>query len=305
MHLEVVLAKSQLKNPNKHITVPGRFFAAKAVGVLAAILVGLTLAWSFVYCELTKYQMGIVPTYEHGPPPVFWDYLYFSAVTISTLGYGDYRPVSFGRLAAAAEVIAGLVAFGVFVAQLTSARQERLVVRLARAQISEKLQYFRKRINTHAIELDHILSCDLRLNFQPHEKAKLLEITGHTPQAVLGEMAIVVHGLARHLRWEVAQGDFFEIAPAPSMGRIAGTLHFVLVLLSQVPIQRLVAQLPHAERHALTRQVNTVREDCIAIAESIRRLNSASLRHSADTILAAAKILAQSHDYAILKTAPS
>jgi len=35
------------------------------------------------------------------------DHLYFSAVTFSTLGFGDYRPLGLGKLAASAEAILG------------------------------------------------------------------------------------------------------------------------------------------------------------------------------------------------------
>lgn len=48
------------------------------------------------------------------------NYFYFSAVTITTLGYGDLNPTGHigGELVAAAEAINGLIAFGVFTGAL-------------------------------------------------------------------------------------------------------------------------------------------------------------------------------------------
>lgn len=50
----------------------------------------------------------------------FWDSLYFSTVTATTLGYGDIAPVGWLRLAAAIEVIGGLVIAGLIVSVLAA-----------------------------------------------------------------------------------------------------------------------------------------------------------------------------------------
>lgn len=65
----------------------------------------------------------------------FLDCLHFSVVTITTLGYGDYRPESFGRLVSAVEVLAGIILMGIFVARLVSHHQDRLIKRLVRGQL--------------------------------------------------------------------------------------------------------------------------------------------------------------------------
>jgi Ion channel len=45
----------------------------------------------------------------------FWDLLYFNFTTILTVGYGDFVPVSAGRLLSVAEAIFGLVLFGAII----------------------------------------------------------------------------------------------------------------------------------------------------------------------------------------------
>lgn len=57
---------------------------------------------------------------SHNPEPA--DYLYFSFITQSTVGYGDYSPVGLGKLVAVVQTITGLILFalgtGVIVARI-------------------------------------------------------------------------------------------------------------------------------------------------------------------------------------------
>lgn len=46
--------------------------------------------------------------------------LYFSIVTFTTLGYGDYRPTLDARMVAATEALTGYVFFGVFISMISS-----------------------------------------------------------------------------------------------------------------------------------------------------------------------------------------
>ncbi|WP_250491491.1 potassium channel family protein [Caballeronia sp. INML2] len=46
--------------------------------------------------------------------------LYFSIITFTTLGYGDYRPTLDGRMVAATEALTGYVFFGVFISMISS-----------------------------------------------------------------------------------------------------------------------------------------------------------------------------------------
>ncbi len=54
------------------------------------------------------------------------DSLYFSTVTFTTLGYGDFHPVGIGKFFAALEAALGLMFFGAMVAKLTSRDSARL-----------------------------------------------------------------------------------------------------------------------------------------------------------------------------------
>lgn len=53
----------------------------------------------------------------------FFDYLYFSVITFSTLGYGDISPSGFGKLLAVLEVLSGMFLFAIFIGKISSERQ--------------------------------------------------------------------------------------------------------------------------------------------------------------------------------------
>ncbi|WP_334545156.1 ion channel [Rhizobium leguminosarum] len=54
------------------------------------------------------YMTGIEDTAQSGMPvTAFSDYLYYSTVTFTTLGYGDFRPCGPARLYAATEALFG------------------------------------------------------------------------------------------------------------------------------------------------------------------------------------------------------
>jgi len=76
------------------------------------------------YALLTNFtENGLTST-----NPIGWfDYFYFSIVTVSTLGYGDINPVGFSKILICFEVLFGLLFVGYSLSQVLSARQEYLI----------------------------------------------------------------------------------------------------------------------------------------------------------------------------------
>jgi potassium channel LctB len=65
--------------------------------------------------------------------------LYFSAVTATSLGYGDIVPVGAARALAVCEGIAGLILFGCVVSKFVSRRQEELIGQIHRIAFEDRL----------------------------------------------------------------------------------------------------------------------------------------------------------------------
>lgn len=69
----------------------------------------------------------------------FLDALYFSVVTISSLGYGDIRPLGWARLLVGMEVFSGLAFFGLIVAKVSSVKQDYILKRMYGEAVDGKI----------------------------------------------------------------------------------------------------------------------------------------------------------------------
>lgn len=94
---------------------------------LATVVVAITIVFALVY-----WQLGVqLPGHGliQGTPQIscgFWDSIYFSIVTETTLGAGDITPQGVSRIVLCIQVFVGLALGGVIVAKVTSARGKEL-----------------------------------------------------------------------------------------------------------------------------------------------------------------------------------
>jgi hypothetical protein len=78
--------------------------------------------------------------------------VYFSAVTATSVGYGDIVPRGAARLLAIIESIAGLVIFGCLISKFVSRRQEELIGEIHRIAFEDRLG--RIRTNLHLVRTE-------------------------------------------------------------------------------------------------------------------------------------------------------
>lgn len=87
---------------------------------------------------IAYFCLGFIPGHGlkfSGKAASFSECIYFSVVTITTLGYGDVTPVGFTRLLASVEAIFGLIYVGYAISQAVSFKQEALINYLANDRI--------------------------------------------------------------------------------------------------------------------------------------------------------------------------
>lgn len=81
---------------------------------------------------------------------------YFSAVTATTLGYGDVTPMGLSRLLAVIEAIAGLMLFGAVISKFLSQRSEALVSETHHLAFEERLGRLRTNLHLVIAEFDEL-----------------------------------------------------------------------------------------------------------------------------------------------------
>jgi hypothetical protein len=82
----------------------------------------------------------------------FLSALYFSAVTATSVGYGDIVPVGLARVLAIGESVAGLILFGCVISKFVSRRQEQLIGEIHRIAFEDRLG--RVRTNLHLVRTE-------------------------------------------------------------------------------------------------------------------------------------------------------
>ncbi|MEM9350248.1 MAG: ion channel [Pseudomonadota bacterium] len=77
--------------------------------------IAISIAFSIVAFALFYRSAGILATFTESAPPGWREHVYFSIVTFSTLGYGDFRPSPDARLIAGAQALLGTIHIGMIV----------------------------------------------------------------------------------------------------------------------------------------------------------------------------------------------
>jgi hypothetical protein len=169
---------------------------ARALVAGSAILL---ISFAFLYLLATRFDQGISGTYTNAQAPSFWDCLYFSVVTFSSLGYGDFRPVGLSRILASLEVFSGLSVLGLAISKLSSVRQGYYAQRLYSTSCQERLDKFSQGF------------VDL---------AKASTVPNVDTSEIFHNINHYCVALLNYLKYESKNGTFFEDVPIRPVRRV-------------------------------------------------------------------------------------
>jgi hypothetical protein len=215
------------------------------VWAFIACMIVVTLSAAAIYWFGSPYGWGIQQTFVSTPDPWnlptvgFWDCLYFSVITITTLGYGDYRPESYGRIVASIEVLSGIVLMGIFVSRLVSGQLDRRSKRIARGQLNSEIQEFR----------NQLLSVVQGLSATP------LTLLTNQPSALLYRARGLADSIARYWRHEARDPDLEETIPLRAASRLLGELIELLDAIEVGAKGKLKPDL-HLDDHRAIRRIS-------------------------------------------------
>jgi hypothetical protein len=130
-----------------------RVVDATPITTFVELILLIILLSAHAYFLLSMIGNGIASTTGETAKPTILDSLYFSIVTISTLGYGDFRPMGWGRFVSSLEVTSGLVLVAIAVSKLASDRTATYVRLLYSSDSERRLKEFQFDISKHVMDL--------------------------------------------------------------------------------------------------------------------------------------------------------
>lgn len=236
--------------------------------VYLLVFTAVVLGCAWLYSLLTAYGHGV-----NIAPLGFLDGVYFSIVTVASLGYGDMYPVGFSRVIAGAEVLFGLAFMGIMIAKVTSRRLSYHVRRLFASDAQQRLDDFAEKFATMQAPLSKVTK-ELGDVYQrtPEPRPPGVERTEVLLRFRTSIERLHVWSLALHKYFslEVEQDAYFRIVPEDSVRRVGETLDEVLYQIGQLIISLPAEAKPEVIDRGSRRKVWEALRELERTAEIVR-----------------------------------
>ncbi len=203
------------------------------------------IGFGLLYYLLTQYGHGIGRGNEILDNATFLTGIYFSIVTISSLGYGDMHPMGISKVLACLEVLFGLVMIGVMIAKVTSYRVERIYSSDAQKRLENFIEGFNKSQRGFA---------EIMTNF---EATRFKEIV-RTFQAQCTAFSSYFLDAA-------SQGDYFRIVPSSTIKQVGSAVDSAFSELKSImDSQQAMPEIPNRD---LPEAIGALKKVCRLVAQ--------------------------------------
>ena len=125
--------------------------------VYSLTFVVIVIGFGIVYTCLTPIGHGIGQDLMPLSETTLRRGIYFSVVTVSSLGYGDMHPVGISKALAGLEVLLGLAVIGIMIAKVTSQRLSYHVSRLFSSDAQKRLENIATEIDSAKYKFEKIM----------------------------------------------------------------------------------------------------------------------------------------------------
>ena len=255
---------------------------SRALPYSAGFLLLVTLAFAGLYTWLTPCGNGVKVGDEIPTNFGFTNALYFSIVTVSSLGYGDLRPVGWSRFLASVQVILGLSSMGVMIAALTSRQLSHLVSRLFASDVRKRLAELSTSFDDLEVQFEVLLRNISQVYAPtptaPHEDRSADSQTVipefGDPSAALSEVSANTYN---YFLDEAPEGHFFDLVPERALEKLLRSILDALLMLSQC-----LVSLPFRSENQIFSDVlrKPDRNNIMDSVEYLKRTCAIGLKHS-------------------------
>ena len=234
--------------------------------------VAVVIFFGIAYTLLTPTGHGIGQNFKPLSDITLFTGIYFSIVTISSLGYGDMHPMGFSKALICVEVLMGLAMIGIMIAKVTSRRLSYHVSRLFSFDAQKRLEDFATQFDTVRGDLDAIMPKlatvyrDIPNSESSSSEDKVTLISDF--QKIISDFQSRCIELRDYFLDEIAQEkNYFQIAPASAMVRVGnavdGTFLILGLLITSLSEQaRAEIFLNGHNRQAIFQAINSQKQVC-------------------------------------------
>ena len=227
------------------------------VGFVAA-----TIVFGILYTWLTPHGHGIGQDFEPLSDVTYLVGIYFSVVTISSLGYGNMHPMGVSMALTSFEVIIGLGMIGIMIAKISSQRLSYHVSRLFASDTQKRLEGYADRFEESLRNLKEILPIlDVPSQTLTSDDIKLKFSTGF--KKTILDLRLCCNDWYEYISFEVERGGYFKVAPDGEMARVGKAVNDTFFTLSQL----FLSMSPQTRNDTLDRQT---REE-ISVAVNLQK----------------------------------
>ena len=210
-----------------------------------------TILFGILYTCLTPHGHGIGQDFKPLSDVTYPVGIYFSIVTISSLGYGDMHPMGISMALASLEVLFGLGLIGIMIAKVTSQRLSYHVSRLFASDTQKRLEGIAEKFEDSVRELRAILRI-LDVPSQTQESDDRKSEFSYGFEKSIGELRLRCVELYDYISFEIERGGYFKVAPVIEMERVGKAVNGTFNTLSQL----LIGMSPQTRNEILDRQTS-------------------------------------------------
>ena len=207
------------------------------LSTLLAVFVGVVFAFGLFYTWMTPSGNGVKQAQVGASEFDFFNGLYFSVVTVSSLGYGDMQPVGYSRVAATIEVLIGLVFIGIMIAKLTSRPISHLISRVfvsatrdRLAEFSSSFRSYSEKLWSFASDGEELYSSTPNPSVPSQERRERLHDEFRNVVKDLKDTSLE---LQAYIDAEATESVFYRLVPKLSLLKLAVAIDAALKALGQ------------------------------------------------------------------------
>jgi len=242
------------------------------VAYLVFFVVGVAV-FGLAYALLTPVGHGIGGNFAPFTDVTVLKGLYFSIVTVSSLGYGDMHPIGASKALACFEVLMGLTLMGIMIAKVTSRRLSYQVLRLFSSDAQKRLEGIAAGFDASRDELAAAMS-ELASAYQSTPGTEShADRRGVTSQVrdVVSSFQSRCAALRDYLSYEIQQGNYFSVAPVNAVVRVGDSVDSALLVLGQLIIslspQARTETLDRRNREGISEAIESQRQVCRIVSQ--------------------------------------